>query len=111
MNKHANKGHTVSQEIRSHLVMFTAKYGDLKKLDRLAAQRSGQSHYWPEDPCMHGHMFWRTVGGGRCVMCERRYNQQARNKRLRAKDESRMLDIDALLEERRLQRELKEMEL
>jgi len=44
-------------------------------------------------------------------MCERRYNQQARNKRLRAKDESRMLDIDALLEERRLQRELKEMEL
>lgn len=88
---------------------WTHRYSDFAKVGAGRAREIGQRVYWSGSKCKNGHIFWRYTANGECCWCRRSNNIRVRGRRYESG--SRMLDIDALREASRLQRELKEMEL
>ena len=40
-----------------------------KKIDRATAERTGESLYWPSEPCKNQHEYWRITATGKCLAC------------------------------------------
>jgi len=73
---------------------------DLPKLTREEARDRGQSVYWLDKACPHGHLTWRYVSNGYCVLCsyrsvrESHFAEQRQAGRPRRRLEERLEDLE-----------------
>ena len=67
------------------------------KLSREEALKAGADLFWPEKPCLHGHMSYRYIIGGCCRTCVQGRNNDRRSERVA--DEN-AVDLRRALEDR-----------
>ena len=95
--------------------IFSSTYSDYLKVDIDEARLIGQKLYWNGKECNHGHVTWRRVENHTCIICKKESSIKASYKKEfgekadeYAKYRSKIEDI---LEQRKLERELNELEL
>jgi hypothetical protein len=94
-----------------HLFENSLKYTDIPKVSLAKARKEGLKYYWTDEPCKHGHVFFRRVDTHKCVMCQDRHHvthqtkkvtkasESAVNGNLRRAIENKLLDLQLAKEE------------
>lgn len=50
------------------------KYRDVPRHSLAKAREIGHKYYWSDEPCKHGHVFYRLTKNHQCVMCRKQYH-------------------------------------
>lgn len=62
-----------------HLTGDYARFADVVKVSLAKARKEGLKYYWTDEPCKHGHRFFRYTKNQACVKCTQVHGRETRH--------------------------------